>query len=173
MIDYYAPILILAIWSALASYVFIRSPKSYLTRWVMIPASLVAAVLYGYANWASFGYAVPLGLPDQFTFLGYNTVIVANKKTSIEVWVEAQRTRLYVIPYSKEAEKALKDAAEKKKGGGVVQMKRRKEKPNDPANGDKDGRADYPYESNLLLPSDINPKNDAPAEPPQPDRSWI
>lgn len=185
--NYLFPMLVLLLWGALASYVFIKSPTEYLVRWVMIPASLVAAVAFGFFVWMAFGYAVQMQLPDEFDFLGYHTVIEGNKKTAIEIWIEAERTRLYVIPYSKDAEEKLKKAAAEKRAGNTVRMKR-KGQDHGKNNGLKDGTdgtqgkgrngEDYPYDSNVLLPKDVNPKTDGDRKPDPPensilDRSWV
>ena len=148
-------IFVLTLWSAFTTFVFIKSPVEYLLRWALIPLGLIAAVAFGYFTWVAYGYSVQMPLPDSFDFLGYHVLISNNKKTAIEIWVSGERTRLYVIPYSKDAEKKLKEAAEKKKAGGIVRMRKHK---NNNGMGDKDGREDYPFESNLLLPPDINPK---------------
>lgn len=163
-------IVVLLLWSAFTTYVFIKSPTPYMMRWALIPLGLAGAVAFGYFTWMAYGYAVNLPLPSTFDFLGYHTVIKGNKKTAIEIWVEGTTTRLYVIPYSKKAEETLKDAAAKKKGGGTVRMQRKG------GDGNKDGRDDYPYESNLLLPEHVNPKavpEEQPDEQPEMDpRRW-
>lgn len=143
-------ILILLAWSALASFVFIRSPARYLMRWMLIPGSLLAAVVFGYFCSLSLGYAVPLEPPAEFDFLGYNVVVRDNQKVAIEIWVDGWRTRLYRIPYSKQAEEAMKEAAKKGQGGGVVHMERDEQ-------GEGSSQAP-PYQSNILTPSDLSPK---------------
>lgn len=183
---FYAPLVVLALWSAFGAYVFLTAPKTYRTRWLMIPASLVAAALYGFVLFNVFGYAVPLELPDEFDFLAYHVVIEGSKKTAIEIWIETTGTRLYVIPYSKQAEERLKQAAADKRAGNTVRMKRkgngqgrgkgdREGPPGDQSKGSIGGRDDYPYESNLLLPPSINPKSEVPSTPdeaPRMNRSW-
>lgn len=153
----------LLLWTALSVYVFIKAPVSYYLRWTLIPASFVAVFVVFTTLTASLGYAVDRTLPPKFEFLGYRVILSGVKKSAIEVWVAGKHTRLYVIPYTKEAEKAFKEAEAKKKQGGqngavVMGGKKGKGKP---------GEAEEPYESNLLLPHQITPKVDEPAEEPE------
>jgi hypothetical protein len=146
---------VLLIFAAFAIWVFIRTPSSYYLRLALIPGGLLTAILFGWYMWLSYGFAVPEELPEVYDFLGYHVVIKDNRKTAIEVWVEGRRSRLYVIPYSKQAEQALKEASAKKRTGAVIRMQKKAGRGGD----SKGGANDYPYESNLMLPQDFNPKN--------------
>lgn len=148
--------LILVFWSALSVYVFIKAPARYYLRFSLIPTMLVSSLLCVALLFVSLGYGVSMSLPPQFEYLGHNVVLDGSyKKVGIEVWVHGKRTRLYVIKYSKEAEKKLKEAQEKKKSGAPVIMKRGSGKED---KGGQDGMELDDYESNIMLPHEANPK---------------
>jgi hypothetical protein len=143
------------------SWVFMHSNRSYLLRWVLIPVSLVVAVASAKVYDARLGYAVPAELPPNFVYLGHKVVLDRAHKTGIEVWAQAADSRLYRIPYSRPMEKALQHARDQAKSGLPVVMHKLKGKP-----GGRPGRAgvladsrDPLYESNVVLPSDLDPKD--------------
>jgi hypothetical protein len=143
------------------SWVFIHSNRSYLLRWAMIPLSLAVAVASAKVYDTRLGYAVAAELPKRFVYLGHQVVVEDKHKTGIEVWAQVTENRVYRIPYSKPMEEALELAREQAKGGLPVVMSKR-------ASGDKSGKggtlADagiVPYDSNIVLPSQLDPKNEA------------
>lgn len=140
------------------SWVFIHSNRSYLLRWAIIPLSLLVAVASAKVYDARLGYAVSAELPQRFVYLGHQVVVRDKHKTGIEVWAQVTENRLYRIPYTKPMEQALEQAREQAKGGLPVVMNKR-------ATGKKSGEAGAladsgaaPYDSNIVLPSDLNPK---------------
>jgi hypothetical protein len=142
------------------SWVFIHSDRSYLLRWAMIPLSLAVAVASAKVYDAGLGYAVPERLPPQFVYLGHQVVVERQHKAGIEVWARAARTRLYRIPYSKPMEKALDRAREQAKSGLPVVMHRqeRSADPQGAMQGRQLAQSSEVYESNVLLPSQLDPK---------------
>lgn len=165
----------LLLWSALTSYVFIKAPTRYYLRWSLIPVGFLAAVFMSLFVFVSWGRATPATLPSEFEFLGYNVVLKGIKKSALEVWTGGNRTRLYVIPYSKEAEDAMKDAAKKKQqaagtGGTVIMKNKQKRDHGDPADKQQKGNSQSGtgtdkndgYESNIMLPEEVNPKETSP-----------
>jgi len=67
--------------------------------------------------------------------------------------------RLYRIAYSKPAEEAMDKAREQAKGGQPVVMRKRATAPSSSGGIERmETGTGQPYESNVLLPSDINPK---------------
>ena len=117
--------LILVFWVALSAYVFIKAPVEYYLRFLLIPTMLISSLFSVVFLYASLGYGVAKTLPEKFEYLGHNIVLDSSyKKSNIEVWVHGKRSRLYVITYSKEAEKKLKEAQEQKKSGNAVVMSR-------------------------------------------------
>lgn len=138
------------------SWVFIHADRSYLLRWALIPVSLVVAVASAKIYDARLGYAVAADLPPRFVYLGHQVVLERKHKAGIEVWAQAARTRLYRIPYSKPMEQALERAREQSKSGLPVVMNRRSGARGAPGRlADSSGP---PYESNVLLPSELTPK---------------
>lgn len=144
------------------SWVFIHSNRSYLLRWAIIPLSLAVAVASATVYDARLGYAVAAELPKRFVYLGHQVVVEEKHKTGIEVWAQVTENRVYRIPYSKPMEEALDHAREKAKGGLPVVMN----KQGGGKNGQSGALADsgsMPYDSNVVLPSELNPKKAGPA----------
>jgi len=161
LIDSYWPLgLGLVLIAGFGSWVFIHSNKSYLLRWAVIPISLAVAVASAKVYDARLGYAVAVELPPKFVYLGHQVVVERMHKAGIEVWAQAARTRLYRIPYSKPMEQALERAREQAKSGLPVVMQRRKGQDGLPAPGERRlaDSGDALYESNVVLPSDLDPK---------------
>jgi len=145
--------------AAFGSWVFIHSNRSYLLRWTLVPVSLVVAVLTARLYDAGLGYAVAADLPGEFVYLGHQVVVEKKRKAGIEIWAQNGDTRLYRIAYSKPAEEAMDKAREQAKGGQPVVMRKRAAAPGSSGSSERtESGTDQPYESNVLLPSDINPK---------------
>lgn len=149
--------------AAFGSWVFIHSNRSYLLRWALIPLSLVVAVASARVYDARLGYAVPAELPQKFVYLGHQVLIEDKHKTGIEVWAQVSGNRLYRIPYSKPMEQALDHAREQAKGGLPVVMNRRQAGKASKSSGALAGSGTAPYDSNIILPSDLDPKSPGPA----------
>jgi hypothetical protein len=162
ILQLYWPLAIgLVLVAAFGSWVFIHSSRSYLLRWAIIPLSLAVAVASAKMYDARLGYAVAHELPPRFVYLGHQVVIEEMRKTGIEVWAQESGTRLYRIPYSKPMEQALDHARDQAKGGLPVMMQKRAK-----AQGRPDARSladsgSPQYDSNVVLPSDVNPKTSA------------
>jgi hypothetical protein len=143
------------------SWVFIHSNRSYLLRWALIPASLVVAIASSRVYDARLGYAVAAELPPNFVYLGHKVVLERAHKAGIEVWAQAADSRLYRIPYSKPMEQALEHAHDQARSGLPVVMHKRKGKSGEGQSG-RGGRlaesTDALYDSNVVLPSDLDPK---------------
>jgi len=146
--------------AAFGSWVFIHSNRSYLLRWTLVPVSLVVAVLTARLYDAGLGYAVAAELPEKFVYLGHQVVVEKKHKAGIEIWAQNGDTRLYRIAYSKPAEEAMDKAREQAKGGQPVVMRKRAAAAvtSGAGNNRTESAAEQPYESNIVLPSDINPK---------------
>jgi hypothetical protein len=154
------PLLVgLVLIAGFGSWVFIHSNRSYLLRWAVIPLSLVVAVASAKMYDARLGYAVAQQLPEKFVYLGHQVVVEQKHKAGIEVWVRVAETRLYRIPYTRPMEEALDHAREQSKAGLPVVM-RKSAHPSDKkgvrALADSGAQV---YESNVVLPSDLNPKS--------------
>lgn len=167
IIDPHWPLVLgLLVIAGFGSWVFIHSNRSYLLRWVLIPLSLVVAVGSARVYDAGLGYAVAVDLPPKFVYLGHQVVVEQKHKAGIEVWAQAARTRLYRIPYSKPMEKALERAHDQAKSGLPVIMQRVKGKAGQgnagqgrPGEGRRADSSDEVYDSNVVLPSDLDPKD--------------
>ncbi len=146
--------------AAFGSWVFIHSHRSYLLRWALIPVSLLVAVASAKVYDARLGYAVAMQLPPEFVYLGHQVVVEQKHKAGIEVWTQSARTRLYRIPYSKPMEQALERAHEQAKSGLPVVMRRQSQSPpgSSAGSGTLADNGGPLYESNVVLPSDLNPK---------------
>lgn len=150
--------LILVFWSALSVYIFIKAPAKYYLRFTLIPTLLASAILCVGLLIMSLGYAVSMNPPTEFEYLGHKVVLDGSyRKVGIEIWVSGKHTRLYVIKYSKKDEEKLKEAQEKKKSGSPVIMKR-KPKASKETQGTNEGIELDEYESNIMLPHEVNPK---------------
>jgi hypothetical protein len=140
-------------------WVFIHSNRSYLLRWALIPVSVVVAVLSSRVYDAGLGYAAAAELPEKFVYLGHHVVVEKKRKAGIDVWAQTEGTRLYRIPYSKPTEQAMDKAREQAKGGQpVVMHKRAGAEPSADRDRPMQSQSEHPYESNVMLPSDVNPK---------------
>lgn len=143
--------------AAFGTWTFIHARRSnYKLRWALVPVSLVAALFSAQIYDARLGYAVPEGLPAKFVYLAHHVMVRGGHKVGIEVWAQTNRTRLYEIPYSKSMEDALEQGKAAGKKGGMVVMR----KPGKPSDKKGEGEEQDPYESNLALPSDIDPKTE-------------
>lgn len=141
------------------SWVFIHSNRSYLLRWAVIPISLMVAVASAKVYDARLGYAVAAQLPPKFIYLGHQVVVEKNRKAGLEVWTREAATRLYRIGYSKPMEQALDRAHEQARSGLPVVMHR--SQGGAPSNAKAGDAGVEGYESNVVLPAEINPKGQA------------
>lgn len=133
-----------------ATFVFLKSAASATVKFLLVPAAFAAAIAVPIIFVTMMGYSVPVQLPKKVIVLGHQTIVVANKKKSIEIWArEKKSTRLYVLPYSKDLEDKLNEAAKGRQRG--LQ-----------SNLDQDSSG---YQLRLLTPEDISPKG--PPEPTQ------
>ena len=110
---------------------------------------------------AGLGYAVGAALPDKFVYLGHQVVVEKKRKAGIDVWAQTGNTRLYRIPYSRPAEQAMDQAREQAKGGQPVVMHKRAAEVSSTGDGEgpmMEAESEQRYESNVVLPSDLNPK---------------
>lgn len=148
--------LCLVLMAGFSAWVFMHSRKSYLLRWTLIPAAVLVAVMSSSMYDARLGYAVVGQLPDKFVYLGHHVVVVNTHKVGIEVWARTRSTRLYRIPYSKAAEQSMEQAKAGTQRGPVVMHKSKK---GEGKPGQEGGDETEPYKSNVMLPSDIDPKN--------------
>lgn len=141
------------------TWVFIHSNRSYLLRWAMIPLSLTVAVASARVYDARLGYAMPIEqLPAKFVYIAHQVVIERAHKTGIEVWARTDGTRLYRVPYTKGMEKSMDEAREQGKGGSPVMMRERAKRPASESEGKGTSNGDQPYESHVVLPSEVSPK---------------
>ncbi len=144
----------------LIAYVLLRTPARDPFKYLLIAALLGGSTFV--AGWMAetMGYAVPVELPPKARLLGYNVVLKDSQKVGIEMWLKAGDTRLYVIPYSKEAEKALKEL-KGKQGIPIIKGKKRGQ-----------GQGDKPeFETDILTPNKEIPK-DAEPEVEAPSEKW-
>lgn len=143
------PVLALvALVSVYAAWLVILAPTRYWAKWLLVPATLCLWVAVFPMADAMLGYAWEHPLPNKFELISYAVVVEGGQKTAIEVWVAGEHSRLYRVPYSKPAEDGLAEGTKKGEGGGRIMMER---------TGHGEGKNDS-YESNIVLPSDDNPK---------------
>lgn len=148
----------------ISSYIVIRVPANYYLKWVIVPAFMLTSIFGSMFLTENFGYAAPYYLPAHFQFLGYKVENSGYKKTTIEVWInDKSKTRLYVIPYSREAEEAFKQAQNllNSNEGAIVDMDSPGSESNENGNGSKNGHGrgssenhgkSSQYQSHLRLP---------------------
>jgi hypothetical protein len=86
-------------------------------------------------------------------------VVERNHKTGIEIWARAARTRLYRIEYSRRMEASLEAARDQAKGGLPVVMRRQEPEGKGRATSRASDPGEALYQSNVMLPSEINPKS--------------
>lgn len=148
-------------------YVFIKAPVTYLIRWTLIPIAFASTLVVCWLFYLLMGFGVPTTLPTRFIVLGYHVNVEANKKSTIDVWIiEGKTTRLYSIPHTKSMEKSFEQAMGKKQKGGYVVMEKSKKRSK--GNGtDKGDELQDPYQSNIILPHMINPKDQDDIQPEQ------
>ena len=108
---------------AFAVYVFIRTPKQYYLKWALIPTALSTAIFSFILFGNILGSSYPSEkMPDNFVFLSYITVIQQDKPVALEIWVKANPTRLYRVPYSKKLEEQLRKAEKARASGNMVRF---------------------------------------------------
>lgn len=149
-----------------ALFVYVQSPGRSVVRLMVVPLA-ISCVLASPVLFAQLmGYSVSWPLPDRFTFLAFQPVVEAGKKTALEIWLREDRaTRLLRAPYSKELEQMLKDAAKGKKGGREARITRRGK--GDPGHDESKSQRGQ-YELRFDSPSDI-PKDMPPGSAPRPE----
>ena len=139
---------------ATVAFVFIRSNARAVAKFLLVPASFVAAAAVPALLVALLGHSVPLPLPDKTTVLAHRTIVKDNKKDKIEIWIaEKDSTRLHVIPWTKPMEKMLEEAAKGRANGLRSLLNRKHGRQLNPNNADE---TDFALE--LLTPEQINPK---------------
>lgn len=158
IINFLIPVIVImvAIFSVFA-FVFIKSPYSVLTKFLMIPLAFVASTSVPTVFTFLLGFAVPLPLPQKFIVLGHNILAKDNKKSEIEVWAKtANETRLYVIPYDPKMEQMLEEAKRGRTKGKQGHMTRNMEN-NGFAGGESQARGGN-YRLNLVDQEDLMPR---------------
>jgi hypothetical protein len=147
-------VIVLTLYAALGTWLFIRTPASFWLKISLVPLLLGSAYLVLPLADTLLGFAAERPLPAKFTYLAHQVVVEKSKKVGIEVLVAGPHARLYRIPYSKRAEDALGGAKQAAKGGGRVELRKRAQQPRSDGTETEDD-----YESNLILPHQENPKN--------------
>lgn len=145
--EFLAPIvLVAALMAGLLGYVFIRTPASDLVKYLVVAAVLAGSTFAAQLFIGRLGYAIPLPIPQQARLIDYRVVMDGGRKSKIEIWLLEDQSRLHVVPYSKEAEKALKDVQKQAKEKGGVPVVR----------GIEDSK--QPFETDILTPEQELPK---------------
>ena len=175
-LEFLTPIaIVVSLTTALILYVFLRTPASSLLKYVLTPAALLAAIFSGYLVIGKLGYAVAIEIPKKAFLLHYNVVFEQNERKRIELWLrdgQGEVTRLHVIPWSKEAEKKLREGVEKAKKGGALVLRR--------GNGFDSDKPEF--ETDILTPEQLFRKDGEPEEeeveieprkPAKPDNSRV
>lgn len=152
---------------AFSVYVFLQVPQKYRLKLIMIPLAFLVSLASIFVFDAMLGYAYPSQLPEKFVLMGYNVIMKDNKKHSIEVWTRKKSTRLYVVPYSKPLEEALKEAGKKAQGGNPVEMNKKKKEAGKEKGGQQED--EYQYESNIRLPHEMVQKEPIEGQPELPE----
>jgi hypothetical protein len=157
IVNYLPFTIVLLLWITLTLYVFIQSPNfATHIKVLVVPLAVITAVLSFKAVEVNAGYPYYVQkLPERFMYLGHKVIINDKfEKIGIDVWSQkGHRTRLFAIPWSKQMEKVLNAAQEKKKGfggQGEVEMRERHKKNKE---GSSEGDDEDPYDSDLKLPS--------------------
>ena len=111
---------------AIALFVFLKSNTSVLVKFMLVPIALSISVFMPIMLATFLGKAMPvLEIPEKATVLAHKTIILDGKKTKIEIWItESASTRLLVIPFSKNLEKALKEAQKGREAGNITELQR-------------------------------------------------
>jgi hypothetical protein len=154
-----------------ALWVFMQSNIRPSVKAMLIPGTIAGSLLAPLLMLFVLGHAVKLPLPSELTVLAHQTIIVENKKARIEVWgvpAGGNKTRLYSIPYTKQTEKALEEAAKGRKKGMRSKLKRGDKQ----ADGQNQDNLDGGWELKLEQPEHLKPKEgDVPpeAEPEEPE----
>jgi len=86
-------------------------------------------------------------------------IVAKGRKAGIEVWAQTSGVGLYRIPYPKPVEDAMENGREEAKTGQPVLMRKEVGEVQSTHGGTLiESRGDPHYESNIVLPSDLNPK---------------
>jgi hypothetical protein len=147
---------------AAALFVHIQAPGRGIAKLLVVPLALACLVASPLLFVQLMGFSVFWPLPQKFTFLAYQPIVKAGRKTDTEIWLrEDGYTRLHRAPYSKELEQMLQEAQKDSKGGRQARITRKgKGKPGADSKSSMGG-----YELRFESPVDI-PK-EIPGAPPQ------
>jgi hypothetical protein len=112
---------------AISLFIFLKSNTSVLVKFMLVPIALSISVFMPMTLTTFLGKAMPVSeMPEKAAVLSHKTVILDGKKTKIEIWIaESTSTRLLVIPFSKNLEKALKEAQRGREAGNITELQRR------------------------------------------------
>lgn len=123
------PVLVIAVlMMGATSFVLLRSNISTMWKVLSVPVALFGAILIPLFVATQMGKAVPtLQLPDRFNLISHKVIMEEGKKKHIEIWgyQAGERTRAYVMPYSKGLDQLLKKAQEGARRGLVPQLRRK------------------------------------------------
>lgn len=145
------------IWCSAMAYIMLQTKTNYYLKFILIPIMFIAGWITPTSVIPILGYAVPKELPKRFEYLGHNVIIENNKKKEIEVWLGGEKTRLIVIPYTKDMEKKMQEGAEKKQQKGArVTMERKDAK--ETGKQKSEGVSESEFSIQQELPGDIEPK---------------
>lgn len=124
---------------AISLFVFLKSNTSVLVKFMLVPIALSISVFMPMMLTTFLGKAIPvLEMPEKAAVLAHKTIILDGKKTKIEIWIaESSSTRLLVIPFSKNLEKALKEAQKSREAGNTTELQRRPGKNKSKQTGDE------------------------------------
>lgn len=156
--------------AVLMGYVLIRTPMRDPLKYLLVAALVGGSAFAADVVADRLGYAVPATLPKQAVLLKHHIVMEDNQKARIELWMNDQnRSRLYRIPYSKQAEEAIEKGIQAARKGGKLVLRRGERKegalPDDPPE----------FHTDILTPQMEFPKGIAPDEEdamPPPPSPW-
>jgi hypothetical protein len=145
-------------------YVFLRTPHTFRIKFIGVPVLLFGA-FYALLNLdGMLGRPYP-GVPSsEFTFINYRVALDKENKKWIELWVlDKKSSRLFVFPYTKEAEKQLRPAQAKTQKG-IAQKGKFKKKTNG-VKSDATILELYDIPTNVLPPKEVGPEQVPPRAP--------
>lgn len=180
MLEQFLPLLMLFVaMTMFVVFLITKIPRTYWFKWIAIPVMMLGS-FYSYHIYDSmFGYAYPISTIERSLYVGYRIKEDPTKEEkNIELWVANLKngtSRLYVIPWSKKSEKALKSAEGRHRATGVPQIidfkKRVDDKDGKGGPGGKGGRGSnwgFDLESYNLPFSEIITKEGAAGAAPAP-----
>lgn len=156
MTEFLAPLAVVAVLMAvLVAGMLIRAPAPGWVKFILVAVLTVGSTFSAHVVADRLGYAVPVPPPAKARILHYHVVMEKAQKARIELWLDQGRTRLHVIPYTKQAEKELERGTEAAKRGGVLVLR---DDPKEPG-----------LHTDILTPHQAMPKDDpVPAAPTEP-----